>query len=50
MNTISMARIKSSKNDDVNPSFDTATCGSFQAQFWQAMHTKLYTLTKKFDC
>jgi hypothetical protein len=33
-----------------NPSFDTATCGPFQAQFWQAMRTKFITLTQEFDC
>jgi hypothetical protein len=30
------AHVKKSRNED-NPSFDNATCGPLQAQFWQAM-------------
>ena len=40
---------KSKYNDD-NPSFDTATRGPFQAEFWQAMQVELNTLINKFDC
>jgi hypothetical protein len=43
------ACFKSSKYNENNPSFDTAMHGSYQAQFWQAMRTELYTLTKEFD-
>jgi hypothetical protein len=31
---------KKSKYNDDNPSFDTATCGPFQAEFWQAMRVE----------
>jgi hypothetical protein len=31
------ARATSSKLNEDNPSFDTATCGLFQAQFWKGM-------------
>ncbi len=41
---------KMTKYNKDNPLFDTATCGPFQAQFWQAMRTKLNTLTQEFDC
>jgi hypothetical protein len=44
------ARVKQSRYNEDNPSFDTATCGPFQAQLWQAMKTELNTLTKEFDC
>jgi hypothetical protein len=40
---------KASKYNEDNPSFDTATHGLFQAQFWQAMRTELHTLVSKFD-
>jgi hypothetical protein len=38
------------KYNENNPSFDTATHGPFQAQFWQAMRMEPHTLTNKFDC
>jgi hypothetical protein len=44
------ARVKQSRYYKDNPSFDTATRGPFQAQFWQAMKTEFNTLTKEFDC
>jgi hypothetical protein len=44
------ARVKQSRYNEDNPSFDTSTCGPFQAQFWQAMKTEFNTLTKEFDC
>ena len=44
------ARIKKSKYNKDNPSFDTATRGPFQAQFWQAMRIKFKTFTKEFEC
>ncbi len=44
------AHAKTSKYNKDNPSFDTATRGPFQAQFWQAMRTKFNTLTQDFDC
>ena len=40
----------SSKYNKDNPSFDTATCGPFQAQFWKAMYNELTTLIQEFDC
>jgi hypothetical protein len=40
----------SSKYNEDNPVFDTATRGPFQAQFWKAMHDELATLTQEFDC
>ena len=43
-------RIRKSKYNDDNPSFDNATRGPFQAQFWAAMRTEFLTLTKDFDC
>jgi hypothetical protein len=44
------ARSASSKYNEDNPSFDTATHGPFQAQFWKAMHNELATLTQEFNC
>jgi hypothetical protein len=44
------ARATSSKLNEDNPSFGTATCGLFQAQFWKAMYDELVTLVKEFDC
>ncbi len=44
------AHSPSSKYKKDNPSFDTATCGLFQAQFWKAMYDELTTLVCKFDC
>jgi hypothetical protein len=44
------ARVKQSRYNEDNPSFDTATCGPFQAQFRQAMKTEFNTLIKEFDC
>jgi hypothetical protein len=40
----------SSKYNEDNPLFDTATRGPFQAQFWKAMHDELATLTQEFNC
>jgi hypothetical protein len=39
-----------SKYNEENPSFDRATRGPFQVEFWQAMRTELHTLTNEFDC
>ncbi len=44
------ARTKILKYNDDNPSFDTATRGPFQAEFWQAMQVELNTLENEFDC
>ena len=44
------ARTKTSKYNKDNPSFDTATRGPFQEEFWQAMRVKLNTLINDFDC
>ncbi len=44
------ARATSSKLNEDNPSFDTATRETFQAQFWKAMYNKLVTLVHEFDC
>jgi hypothetical protein len=44
------ARTKTSKYNEDNPSFDTATRGPFQAEFWQAMRVELSTLENEFDC
>jgi hypothetical protein len=44
------ARTTTSKYNEDNPLFDTATRGSFQAQFWQAMQIEFKTLTEEFDC
>jgi hypothetical protein len=44
------ARTTTSKYNNNNPSFDTATRGPFQAQFWQAMRIEFKTLTEEFDC
>jgi hypothetical protein len=44
------ARNKTSKYNDDNPSFDTATRGPFQEEFWQAMRVELNTLINDFDC
>ncbi len=45
------AHTSKSKYNEDNPSWDTATKGPFQAEFWQAMRTELKTLTTKgFDC
>jgi hypothetical protein len=41
---------KTTKYNKDNPSYDTTTRGSFQAQFWQAMRTEFITLTTDFDC
>ncbi len=41
---------KSSKYDADNPSYDTATRGPFQAEFWQAMRLEFNTLLNEFDC
>ncbi len=44
------ARTKTSKYNKDNPSFDAATRGPFQAEFWQAMRVELNTLEKEFNC
>jgi hypothetical protein len=41
------AQTSKSKYSENNPSWDTATKGPFQAEFWQAMRTELKTLTTK---
>ena len=44
------AHTTKSKNNEDNPSFNTATRGPFQAQFWEAMRIEFNTLTERFDC
>jgi len=44
------ARTSSSKYNEDNPSFDMATRGPFQDEFWQAMRVELNTLINEFDC
>lgn len=44
------ARSASLKYNEDDPSFDTATRGPFQAQFWKAMYNELTTLIQVFDC
>jgi hypothetical protein len=44
------AHATSSKLNEDNPSFNTATCGPFQAQFWKAMYGGLITLVHECDC
>jgi hypothetical protein len=44
------ARSSASKHNKDNPSWDTATKGPFQAEFWQAMRVELNTLTNEFKC
>jgi hypothetical protein len=44
------AHTKTSKYNDDKSSFDTATRGPFQAEFWQAMRVELNTLENEFDC
>ncbi len=39
-----------SEHNEDNPLWDTATKGPFQAEFWQAMHVELNTLTNEFKC
>ena len=40
---------KATKVNKDNPSFETATRGPFQEEFWQAMQVELYMLVKEFD-
>ncbi len=40
----------SSKLNEDNPLFDSATRGPFQAQFWKAMYDEFITLVHEFDC
>jgi hypothetical protein len=44
------ARSTASKYNEDNPSFDMATHGPFQEEFWKAMRVELDTLINKFDC
>jgi hypothetical protein len=44
------ARGNASKYNEDNPSFDMATRGPFQEDFWQAMRVELNTLINDFDC
>jgi hypothetical protein len=44
------ARSSATKYNEDNPSWDTATKGPFQAEFWQAMRVELNTLVNKFKC
>jgi hypothetical protein len=39
-----------SKHNKDNPSWNTATKGPFQAEFWKAMGVELNTLTNDFKC
>jgi hypothetical protein len=43
-------RSSASKYNEDNPSWDTATKGPFQAEFWQAMYVELNTWVNKFKC
>jgi hypothetical protein len=42
------AQSLASKFNEDYPSWDTATKGPFQAEFWQAMHVELNTLINEF--
>jgi hypothetical protein len=44
------ARSSATKYNEDNPSWDTATKGPFQAEFWQAMRVELNTLVNEFKC
>ena len=44
------AKSLTSKYNADNPSYETATRGPFQKEFWQAIRVELGTLTKDFDC
>ena len=41
-------KISKSKYNDDNPLFDTAICGPFQVEYWEAMQNKLNTLVNNF--
>jgi hypothetical protein len=43
-------RSSASKYNEDNPSWETATKGPIQAEFWQAMHVELNTLVNEFKC
>ena len=43
-------RSSASKYNEDNPSWETATKGPFQAEFWQAMRVELNTLVNEFKC
>jgi hypothetical protein len=47
---LAAGQVKKSKYNDDNPSFDMATRGPFQENFWQAMQIELNTLINEFDC
>ncbi len=47
---ILVAHSSASKHNEYNPSWDTASKGPFQAEFWQTMHVELNTLANKFKC
>ena len=44
------AQSSATKYNEDNPTWDTATIGPFQAEFWQAMHVELNTLINEFKC
>jgi hypothetical protein len=44
------ARSSASKHNKDNPSWDTATKGPFQAEFWEAMRVEFNTLMNEFKC
>ncbi len=44
------AQSSASKHNKDNPSWDTATKGPFQGEFWKAMHVELNTLVNEFKC
>jgi hypothetical protein len=44
------ARSSATKYNEDNPSWDNATKGPFQAEFWQAMRVELNTLVNEFKC
>ncbi len=44
------ARSSATKYNEDNPTWDTATKGPFQAEFWQAMRVEVNTLINEFKC
>jgi hypothetical protein len=46
---LAIKTLKSKYNKD-NPSFESAVCGPFQAEYWKAMQAELDTLETNFKC
>ncbi len=47
---LAAGQLTKSKYNDDNPSFDMATRGPFQENFWQAMRVEFNMLINEFDC